>query len=787
MGLKVTDDEGGTATTTRTVTDHGSLPHAQLTAAPSPAASGATVTFDASGSSDADGPLTYEWDLDNNGTYETNTGSTPTATRSFAKAGEYTVGVKVTDTDTTTDTAKAAVVVQNQGPSASFTAPSSVTSGTQVSFDASGSADPDGSIAKYEWDLDGNGTYETSTGTTPTTSKTYATPGEITIGLQVTDDEGATATTTRALTIQNRAPAASFTASPNPVATGIQVTFNGAGSTDPDGTIAKYEWDLDGNGTYETDTGATATTTNTYATAANLTIGLRVTDNNGATATTTRALTVQNRAPTASFTASPNPVPTGTPVAFDASGSTDPDGTIAKYEWDLDGNGTYETNTGTTATTSKTYATAANLTIRLRVTDNEGATATTTRALTVQNRAPTASFTASPNPVISGSVVSFNGSGSTDPDGTIAKYEWDLDGNGTYETSTGTTPTVNKTYSASGEYTIGLRVTDNNGATATTTRALTIQNRAPAASFTASPNPVATGTQVTFNGAGSTDPDGTIAKYEWDLDGNGTYETVGTTATTTKAYAAPATLTIGLRVTDNGGATATTTRTLTVQNRAPTASFTLTPNPATAGTAVIFDATGSTDPDGTIAKYEWDLDGNGTYETSTGTTPTTTKTYATAATLNIGLRVTDNSGATATSTKALTVRSAYNAAVLGTSGLIDYWRLGETSGTSLADAIGGRTASTQGGVTLGGAGALASDPDKSASFNGTNGAATATVNFSSLSAITVEFWMNWSTFANDNDMALELTQNSTLLSGGFFIEPDSTNRAAASESASAGC
>ena len=40
-------------------------------------------------------------------------------------------------------------------------------------------------------------------------------------------------------------------------------------------------------------------------------------------------------------------------MAFDACGSTDPDGTIAKYEWDLDGNGSYETNTGATATTSK--------------------------------------------------------------------------------------------------------------------------------------------------------------------------------------------------------------------------------------------------------------------------------------------------------------------------------------------------------------------------------------------------------------------------------------------------
>ena len=42
-------------------------------------------------------------------------------------------------------------------------------------------------------------------------------------------------------------------------------------------------------------------------------------------------------------------------MAFNASGSTDVDGTITKYEWDLDGNGTYETDTGTTKTTIATY------------------------------------------------------------------------------------------------------------------------------------------------------------------------------------------------------------------------------------------------------------------------------------------------------------------------------------------------------------------------------------------------------------------------------------------------
>ena len=73
------------------------------------------------------------------------------------------------------------------------------------------------------------------------------------------------------------------------------------------------------------------------------------------------------------------------------------------------------------------------------MTDNGGATDVTVRTLTViGNLPPTASFTAAPNPAIVGQTVTFNGSGSSDSDGTITKYEWDLDGNGTYETNSGT-------------------------------------------------------------------------------------------------------------------------------------------------------------------------------------------------------------------------------------------------------------------------------------------------------------------------------------------------------------
>src|SRR5439155_7151614 len=92
-------------------------------------------------------------------------------------------------------------------------------------------------------------------------------------------------------------------------------------STDLDGTIARYEWDLDGNGTFETDTGTTAAATHTYAGPAALTVALRVTDDIGNVRTVSHPLTVATRAPSASFTVAPGTAAKGAAVGFDASAS----------------------------------------------------------------------------------------------------------------------------------------------------------------------------------------------------------------------------------------------------------------------------------------------------------------------------------------------------------------------------------------------------------------------------------------------------------------------------------
>lgn len=85
------------------------------------------------------------------------------------------------------------------------------------------------------------------------------------------------------------------------------------------------------------------------------------------------------------------------------------------------------------------------------------------------NTAPTASFTTGTNDL----TVDVDTSGSSDSDGSISTYEWDWTNDGTYDT-TGTT--ASHTYGSDGDYTIGLRVTDDDGATDTTTTTVSVSD-----------------------------------------------------------------------------------------------------------------------------------------------------------------------------------------------------------------------------------------------------------------------------------------------------------------------
>lgn len=635
VSLTVTDNAGGTNTVTSTIDIADNVaPVAEITAPTAPAAGtvGTAITFDGTGSTDSDGIIeTYEWTFGDMGT-----GTGATTTYTYAAPGTYMVTLTVTDDLGLTNQANVTITISagtNLPPVAVITAPPTTgTTGTAVTFNGANSTDADGTVETYAWDFGDGGT-----GTGAIASYAYTTAGTYTVALTVTDNTGDTNEATTSIIISagaNQPPVAMINA-PTTGTVNTAITFDGTGSTDADGNIASYAWDFGDGGT---DVGATATYA--YTTAGTYTVTLTVTDDAGDTNAATASITISagaNQPPVAVITAPPTTGTTGTPVTFNGANSTDADGTIATYAWDFG-----DTNMGTGATATHTYTTAGTYTVTLTVTDDAGdmnAATTTITVSTAANQLPVAMITG-PTTGTADIELTFDGSGSTDVDGNIATYGWDFG-----DTVTDTGATALHTYKEAGTYTITLLVTDNAGGTNSTTTSIVIDPAAnqPPVAIISGPTTGTAGVMITFSGAGSTDRDGTIASYAWDL-GEGT---TGTLVDITSSFAV-GTYTITLTVTDDMGVTGSTTANIVITAAGapqPPVADAGGPYTGVVGTAVLFDGSGSMDPDGTIAMYQWDFG-----DSITGAVMNPTHTFTAAGTFTITLTVTDNDGMTGSST-----------------------------------------------------------------------------------------------------------------------------------------
>ena len=213
-------------------------------------------------------------------------------------------------------------------------------------------------------------------------------------------------------------------------------------------------------------------------------------------AITTGITIISNQPPVAVFTASPTSGQAPLTVSLDGSASHD-DGNITSYKW--------TSSDGQTAEgikTSLTFSQIGTHNITLTVIDNEGAKASTTQSITVikQNQPPQATFTISPNQGNAPLTVQLDATASTD-DGNIVQYQWaSSDG----QNSEGIKTSL--TFSQVGTYNITLTVTDNEGAKASTTQTVTV-NEKPL------PPPVEGIGQAIIIAAGGAEPDNTLFKY----------------------------------------------------------------------------------------------------------------------------------------------------------------------------------------------------------------------------------------------------------------------------------
>jgi len=189
---------------------------------------------------------------------------------------------------------------------------------------------------------------------------------------------------------------------------------------------------------------------------------------------------------------------------------------------------------------------------------------------TTSNMPPAISaFTSNPNSAYINEVVNFSVS-AFDPDGYIIKHEWDFDGDGNYDSDTGTISNAYFTYNNSGNYKAKVRITDNGGgSTVSSVQTVSIDsfyNQSPVYAYlTAEPSSGTAPLSVTFD-VYMSDTNLQITKYEWDLDGNGTYEAVTTSNPISNTFSNAGFYTVKVRTTDIYGGTSTGEATVNVNN-----------------------------------------------------------------------------------------------------------------------------------------------------------------------------------------------------------------------------
>ena len=567
----------------------------------------------------------------------------------------------------------------NEAPTAGLT---STVTDLGVALDGTTSGDTDGTVANWSWDL-GDGT----TASGPTASHTYAAAGTYTVRLTVTDDDGATGTVERPVTVTapNQAPTAAFTTA----VTGLDVAADGSSSADADGAVSAYAWDF-GDGS----TGQGSVAQHGYTAAGTYTVTLTVTDDDGATATTSRSVSVEvppvagDALAVDSFTRSV----TGALGTADLGGAwTAGSGTsVSAGAGHLSVAGAGRTLTATLAAVTGTDV-ASQVTVTLpgmptgggtyvkmplRVTGSNayraGVKVTATGGVSlvlsrVVNGAETSlrSVTVPGVRYVAGEALVVRADVSGTDTTTLRAKAWPAsaaepaDWQATAQDSTAVLRApgaVGVLVYASGSSTALPVVADLDdfwaGPSGSTPAAAPAANLAPRAAFDAVP----AGLGVIVDGSASADTDGSVQSWAWDFGDGAT--TTGVTATHT--YAAAGSYTVTLTVADDDGTTATTSRPVVVEaapdaeapenpapvDQAPTAAFTT----STTGLSLSVDGAGSSDAEGPVRTWAWDF-GDGA--TTTGVTAT--HSYAQAGTYTVSLAVTDGAGTTGTLEQSVTV------------------------------------------------------------------------------------------------------------------------------------
>jgi len=570
------------------------VPQADFCASPRSGPAPLTVNFEDKSTGDI---TSWYWEF---GDGETSTEQNPTHTYCPTRDPTYTVKLTVTgpcgsDTEIKTD-----YITVYIPPQAAFCgSPRSGSAPLTVHFQDKSTGD----ITSWHWDF-GDG--HTSSNQNP--DHTYRTGGKYTVKLKVSGPGGCdTETRTDYITVYTP-PQANFCASPRSGPAPLTVQFEDKST----GDITSWSWDF-GDG----QTSSSRNPSHTYSNSGQYTVKLTVNGPGGSdTKTKTDYITVY-APPQADFCADTTSGAVPLTVQFTDKSTGD----ITSWSWDF-GDG----QTSTEQNPVHTYAEPDTYTVSLTVSGPGGSDTETKTDYIIVYAVPQADFVAEPTEGGAPLEVQFTDLST----GVITSWSWDF---GDGQTSTEQNPV--HTYAEPDTYTVSLTVSGPGGSDTETKTDYIIVYAPPRAAFNSAPTKGKAPLEVKFTDLST----GVITKWKWYF-GDGT---TSNEQNPTHTYADPDTYTVGLTVSGPGGSDSVVKVDYIIvnANRPPIAHASTDTTWGYIPLTVKFDATGSTDPDGKIVKYNWDFGDGNTSEDSI-----TTHTYTTDGEFKVILTVTDDNGAT---------------------------------------------------------------------------------------------------------------------------------------------
>jgi len=435
----------------------------------------------------------------------------------------YVVTVSVSDHDGATNSTDIAITAKNYPPTADAGGPYTVVEGGQVTVSGTGS-DPDSDPLTYAWDLDNNGTFETSGQNVTFSAADRDGPDTQTVVLQVCDDKAACATSSATVTITNVAPVVSNDRPAQDVHVGDAIAVVTVSATDMTADLplsVATTWSVDGGAaqaglpawltlTAGACTPSNGKTTCTWTLAGRAlvmpvvmpvayVVTVSVSDHDGATNSTEIAITAKNYPPTA-HAGGPYTVVEGGQITLNGTGG-DLDMDPLSYSWDLNNNGTFETPGRSVTFSAADRDGPDTQTVVLKVCDNKGPCATSTATVTITNVAPVVSNDRSEQSVQHGDAIAMVTVSATDLTDDLpfsASTTWSKDGGaaqaglpaGLTLTAGACTPGDGKTtclwtltgraLEAPATYAVTISVSDHDGGTGSTNSAIVIVARPPA-------------------------------------------------------------------------------------------------------------------------------------------------------------------------------------------------------------------------------------------------------------------------------------------------------------------